>query len=125
MENENPFGIQDDGKTAGLLSYFFVLGWSMAYFAFHKYDRSELSGFHLRQTLLLYLVYLFARFGMPLTFGAIGMPVALFSTVYFTVPINALFIMLWAIGLRGAMKGEETPIPIFGEPAQRIFAKFF
>jgi uncharacterized membrane protein len=125
MENKNPFGIQDDGKTAGLLSYFFVLGWSMAYFAFHQYDKNQLSSFHLRQTLFLYLVYLLTRFGIPVAFGAIGMPVALFSTFYFTIPVNALFIVLWATGLRGAMNGEESPIPIFGEPAQQIFAKLF
>ena len=125
MENNNPFGIQDDGKTAGLLSYFFVLGWSMAYFAFHQYDRNQLSSFHLRQTLLLYLAYLFTRFAIPLAFGAAGMPVALFSAFYFTIPINALFITLWAIGLRGAMSGEEMPIPIFGDAAQRIFANLF
>ena len=125
MENKNPFGIQDDGKTAGLLSYFFVLGWSMAYFAFHQYDQNRLSSFHMRQTLLLYLGYLFTRFGVPVLFGAVGMPVALFSTFYFTIPVNALFIMLWAIGLRGAMDGEERLIPIFGKPAQRLFAKLF
>jgi hypothetical protein len=25
MRSGNPFGIEDDGKTAGMLSYFFVL----------------------------------------------------------------------------------------------------
>lgn len=125
MENQNPFGIQDEGKTAGLLSYFFILGWSMAYFAFHKYERTQLSGFHLRQTLLLYLVYLFTRFGMPFILGLAGFSTTAFASLYFVIPISILFVGLWAKGLLGAINGEETEIPIFGAPAQRIFADFF
>ena len=125
MENRNPFGIEDDGKTAGLLSYFFVLGWSMAYFAFHQYEKTSLSSYHLRQTLLLYITYILARYGIPVAFGAIGLPVELFSTIYFIVPVNIAFVALWCIGLNGASKGDETPIPLFGAPAQRIFADIF
>jgi uncharacterized membrane protein len=125
MENRNPFGIEDEGKTAGLLSYFFVLGWSMAFFGFHQYNRNRLSSFHLRQTLLLYAAYLATRYGIPLLMGSAGLPVAFFETIYFSVPVNVFFVGLWSIGLDGAMKGEEKPIPVFGEPAQRIFANAF
>jgi uncharacterized membrane protein len=125
MTNGNPFGIEDEGKTAGMLSYFFVLGWSMAFFAFHQYERNRLSSFHMRQTLLLYMAYVVIHYGVPVLFGVIGLPVVLFSSIYFIIPLNLLFVGLWSIGLNGASKGEETPIPVFGEPAQRIFANIF
>jgi len=125
MEHKNLFGIDDDGKTAGLLSYFFVIGWSMAFFAFHQYERTRLSSFQLRQTLMLYLAYLLARFIVPFMLTRFGFNTAAFSSLYFTMPVNLLFVAIWVKGLMGAMQGEEVPIPIFGQPAQRIFAKLF
>src|ERR1700678_2360525 len=121
MRTGNPFGIEDDGKTAGMLSYFFVLGWSMAFFTFHKNDKQSLSSFHLRQTLLLYISYLVIRFGLPLVFGAIGLPTYLFSLTLFSIFVNATFIVLWLIGLDGAFKGETKAIPFFGKQAQIVF----
>ena len=122
MERRNPFGIQDDGKTAGMLSYFFVLGWSMAYFVFHQNEKTSLSSYHLRQTLLLYISYLAVRYGLPAMFGAIGLPTALFSLYIFIVPVNLGFIILWLIGLKGAVNGEQRPIPIVGQQAQIVFS---
>jgi hypothetical protein len=121
MEPKNPFGIEDDGKTAGLLSYFFVLGWSMAYFAFHQNEKTSLSSYQLRQTLLLYIGYVVIRYGLHLFFGTIGLSTYIFSSIYFIVLVNLSFIALWVIGLRGAINGEKKPIPLFGQPAQTIF----
>jgi|SRR6185437_4133032 len=123
MTNKNPFGIDDDGKTAGMLSYFFVLGWSMAFFTFHKNDKTSLSSYHLRQTLLLYISYLVIRFGIPFLFGAIGVPTGLFLNPFFGIIVNATFIIFWVIGLDGAFKGETKPIPFLGRQAQIVFAK--
>jgi uncharacterized membrane protein len=123
MGQRNPFGIEDDGKTAGLLSYFFVLGWSMSYFAFHKAEKTSLSSYQLRQTLFLYIGYVVMRYGISILFGAIGLSTALFSDFYFIVIVNLSFIVLWIIGLTGAINGEEKPIPFFGEQAQRVFAR--
>jgi uncharacterized membrane protein len=122
MQRTNPFGIQDDGKTAGLLSYFFVLGWSMAFFTFHKNDKTSLSSFHLRQTLLLYLTYLFFRYGLAFILTLIGFPVFVLSMTYYIVLVNVTFIILWLIGLNGASNAELKPIPIIGMWAQSVFS---
>jgi uncharacterized membrane protein len=122
MNKKNPFGIEDDGKTAGLLSYFFVLGWSMAYFGFHQNEKTSLSSYQLRQTLLLYISYVVIRYGLSLFFGMIGLSTGIFSLYYFIVPVNLGFIVLWIIGLTGAINGEKKPIPIFGQQAQNIFS---
>ena len=122
MRQGNPFGTEDDGKTAGLLSYFFVLGWSMAFFAFHKNEKTSLSSYHLRQTLFLYINYVVIRYGLSIIFSAVGLSTGGFSLYFFIIPVNLGFIALWIIGLKGAMNGEQKPIPIFGKHAQLVFA---
>ena len=123
MRSGNPFGIEDDGKTAGMLSYFFVLGWSMAFFTFHKNDKTSLSSYHLRQTLLLYISYVAVRFSLHLFLAPIWPAARIFSLFDFTMLINATFIVLWIIGLAGAISGEKKPIPFFGKQAQLVFSK--
>lgn len=34
MERKYLFGIEDGGKTAAMISYFFVLGWSLSFLDF-------------------------------------------------------------------------------------------
>ena len=123
MASRNPFGIDDDGKTAGMLSYFFVLGWSMAFFTFHKNDKTSLSSFHLRQTLLLYISYLVIRFGVPFVFGLAGLSTHVFGTLAFNIILNGVFVVFWLIGLDGAFKGEARAIPFFGKQAQIVFSQ--
>jgi len=108
MESNNIFGIQDDGKTAGLLSYFFVLGWSVSYFTFHKNDKTSLSSYHLRQTLFLYLSYVVIRFGLYLFLSHVWLSTGIFSLYYLTMLINFTFIALWVTGLMGAINGEKN-----------------
>jgi uncharacterized membrane protein len=122
MESKNPFGIQDDGKTAGMLSYFFILGWSMAFFTFHKNEKTSLSSFQLRQTLLLYISYLVIRFGVMLILSHVWPLHGMLSLRNFMMLINIAYVVLWVIGLTGAINGEEKPIPFFGKQAQLVFS---
>jgi len=123
MRSGNPFGIEDDGKTAGMLSYFFVLGWSMAFFTFHKNGKTSLSSYHLRQTLLLYISFLVVRIGLGLLLTPIWPVTGMVSLAAFMMLINATFVVLWIIGLNGAINGEKKPIPFFGKQAQVVFAR--
>lgn len=122
MWRNNIFGVQDDGKTAGLCSYFFVLGWSVSYFGYHQTEKTSLSSFHLRQTLFLYLSYIALRFGVLLILDKTGILSGIFSFGYLVVFTNVLFVSLWAIGLAGASTGKERRIPIIGNAAQVVFA---
>jgi len=118
-ERKYLFGIQDDGKTAGMVSYFFVIGWSIGYFGFHQPNKTSLSSYHLRQTLFLYLSYLVIRFGL----GTILQSAGIFPIFYFSIVVNVLFIVLWVIGLIGASNAEKKPIPLLGNLAQSVFSK--
>ncbi len=122
MGTEEIFAVQDDGKTAGLCSYFFILGWSVSFFGYHKTEKTSLGSYQLRQTLLLYLAYVAIRYGLSLFLGAIWLSNSIFSSIYFIVGVNLTFIVLWIIGLTGAINGEKKPIPIFGRLAQNLFS---
>jgi len=121
MRGNEIFGVQDDGKTAGLCSYFFVLGWSVSYFGYHQTEKTSLSSFQLRQTLLLYITYISIRYGLLLFLDRMGLLKGIFSSFNVIVFVNALFILLWIIGLTGAKNGEEKPIPVLGRLAQNMF----
>jgi uncharacterized membrane protein len=121
MRANDIFGVQDDGKTAGLCSYFFVLGWSVSYFGYHQTEKTSLSSFQLRQTLLLYITYIVIRYGLLVVLDKAGLLSGIFSSFHLIVLVNVLFIFLWIIGLIGARNGEEKPIPVLGKLAQNVF----
>ena len=121
MRANDIFGVQDDGRTAGQCSYFFVLGWSVSYFGYHQTEKSSLSSFQLRQTLLLYITYIAIRYGLLVLLDKVGVLNGLFSSLHLIVLVNVLFIFLWIIGLNGAKNGELKPIPVLGRLAQSVF----
>ncbi len=121
MKFHNIFGVQDDGKTAGLCSYFFVLGWSVSYFGYHQLEKTSYSSFHLRQTLFLYISYVAARFGLLTILGKAGLLSGMLSFNYLVIFTNVAFLALWTTGLIGASSGKEKPIPVFGRIAQNVF----
>ena len=122
MWRNNIFGVQDNGKTAGLCSYFFVLGWSVSYFGYHQTEKTSLSSFHLRQTLFLYLSYIALRFGLLLILDRGGILGGMYSLNNVAIILNVAFVTLWAIGLAGASGGKQKPIPVFGRMAQNVFS---
>ncbi len=121
MKFHNIFGVQDDGKTAGLCSYFFVLGWSVSYFGYHQLEKTSYSSFHLRQTLFLYISYVAARFGLLTILDKAGLLNGTISFYNLVVLTNVVFVLLWIIGLTGASSGKEKLIPVFGRIAQTVF----
>ncbi|MCR8559403.1 hypothetical protein KXD93_17230 [Mucilaginibacter sp. BJC16-A38] len=122
MRGNDIFGVQDEGKIAGLCSYFFVLGWAISYFGYHKTEKTSLSSFHLRQTLLLYLTYIATRYGVLIILDKCGVLNGMYSLGNLVIFVNLTFVFLWIYGLIGASNGQEKPIPVLGKPAQLIFA---
>src|SRR5665213_1108864 len=120
MEPINPFEVQDGGKTAGMMSYFFILGWSLAYFGYHQNNKTSLSSYQLRQTLLLFTTYLILRLGLPFFLGSIWLSTGVLSLHNVTRFIDLSFVVLWVIGLVGAINGQKKPIPLFGKVAQSM-----
>lgn len=124
MEPEHNVSSADNGKTVAIISYLSIVGWLIAYLAFHNEKKTELGSYHLRQTLLFYIacfgVYIIwsvivVAFLLSLSLSLAGLAWVLSWVLYIGV------IVLWIVGLIGAINGEKKPIPFIGEKAQSIF----
>jgi len=116
-------GTQDDGKTAGIISYFTIIGWLIAYFAIHQNKKTSLGSYQLRQTLLLHIIAIVVVYGFSIVFGAILLSAGgFFLTWYYVLRLLELgLFILWLIGLIGAINGDKKPIPFIGDRAQTVF----
>jgi uncharacterized membrane protein len=112
----------DNGKTAGIISYFTIIGWLIAYFALYKDNKTALASYQLRQTLLFHLVSLVIYYAGGALLGIIFLSwsTSLYLFVYWI--INAGLFVIWIIGLIGAINGDQKPIPLIGDKAQSVFA---
>lgn len=121
METKSPFTVPDSGKNAAIVSYFWFIGWLIAYFAMYKDNKTELSRYHLKQTLLFHLVSTVLSWGLSLFL------IPLLFTTGFELGYYALRIIqvglfvLWLIGLIGAAQGQKKAIPLIGDRAQTMF----
>ncbi|MBC6109811.1 DUF4870 domain-containing protein [Pedobacter fastidiosus] len=117
METNKNITTTDNGKTAGIVSYFTIIGWLIAYFAMHKDNKTELGSYQLKQSLLINIIYIIAGIAGNIILFII--PSVALSYV-FSVLYLALFIV-WIIGLIGAINGQKKPMPLIGEKAQTMF----
>jgi len=116
----NPFNEQN-GKTAGIISYFWILGWLIAYFGFHQNNKTSLGSYQLRQTLLFHIATFVIWFVLDIILAAFWLATGVFSLYYLWRLVELGFFVLWIIGLIGAINGEKKPIPFIGERAQSMF----
>jgi uncharacterized membrane protein len=112
----------DNGKLAGIISYFFIIGWLIAYFALYINNKTSLASYQMRQTLLFHIVSMVVRWGLSIILGAIWLSTGFVSLDSLLWLVSVVFFIIWIIGLIGAINGERRPIPFIGEPAQNIFA---
>jgi uncharacterized membrane protein len=116
----DPLVNEDSGKTAGIVSYFWIIGWLIAYFGMHQNNKTSLGSYQLRQTLLLHIAITAAYIVLnmlllPMIFSGFYAIGCLFNLLWL------VFLVLWIIGLIGAVNGEKKPIPLIGERAQTMF----
>jgi uncharacterized membrane protein len=121
MEPVNNFGTQDNGKTAGIISYFTIIGWLIAYFAFHQNNKTSLGSYQLRQTLLFYIAFMVVRLGLSIILGAMWLSTGFISLYSLLRLVDFAFFILWVIGFIGAVQGEKKEIPLLGDRAQTMF----
>ncbi|SOD15209.1 hypothetical protein [Pedobacter xixiisoli] len=119
---ENNVITTDNGKTASIISYFTIIGWLIAYFAMHKDNRTELSSYQLRQTLLLNITALVLGWGLGFILGLLIATTGIFALIYVSYVVQLGIFIIWIIGLIGAINGQKKPMPIIGEKAQTMFA---
>ncbi|MBB2144201.1 hypothetical protein GM921_01775 [Pedobacter sp. LMG 31464] len=118
---ENNITTTDNGKTAAIISYFSIIGWLIAYFAMHKDKKTELSSYHLRQTLLFAIVSIILGWGFGFVLGILIVTTGIIALAYLMYVVYIALFAVWIIGLIGAFKGLKTPMPIIGAKAQTMF----
>jgi len=117
----DPIVNTDNGKTAGIISYFWIIGWLVAYFGFHQNNKTSLGSYQLRQTLLLHIVTAILWFVLDILLAAFWLATGVFSLYYLWRLVELGVFVIWLIGLIGAINGEQKPIPLLGERAQTMF----
>lgn len=98
-----------DPKWVGVIAYFWVVGWIIAY-VLNK-PRTAFATFHLRQALGLLVLSMAVKF----------VRFAPFMGHQLSSVAGTLVLIVWVIGLLSALRGEERPIPVVGEPIQEWF----
>ena len=122
MEEFNTSGNQDNAKTASILSYFFILGWLIAYFGFYQNSKTSYSTYQMRQTLMFHIVSMVLHFGLSIVIGLFWLSTGFFSLYSFSRLLSLGLFIIWIIGLIGAINGEKKEIPLIGDWAQNVFS---
>jgi uncharacterized membrane protein len=104
----------DNGKTTAIVSYITIIGWLIAYFAMHQPKKTSLGSYHLRQTLLLFIIAIVYQIAITI----IVMAVPSIGTILSLVGL--VFLVLWIMGLIAAINGQEKPMPLIVEKSQEI-----
>jgi uncharacterized membrane protein len=114
MEAQNTT-VEDNGKTTAIVAYITIIGWLIAYFAMHQNKKTSLGSYHLRQTLLLFIVMIVWQILVTI----IVMAVPAIGIILWIATLG--FVVLWVMGLISAVNGQEKPMPLIGEKAQEMF----
>jgi uncharacterized membrane protein len=117
-----PFVNEDNGKIAGIVSYFSIIGWLIAYFALYQNNKTSLASYQLRQTVLFHLVSMVVKFVVATILGLVWLSTGAFSVYSLMDILYIALLIIWLIGLIGAINGEKKPIPLIGDTAQRTFS---
>ncbi|MDP0501989.1 MAG: hypothetical protein Q7P63_17990 [Verrucomicrobiota bacterium JB022] len=92
-----------DSKTLAIISYITIIGW-VAALVLDK-EKDPLVRFHLRQSLALIILGFICAF------------IPFLNLILWIVPF-----VFWIMGLISAIQGQQKPLPLIGEPAQKWFA---
>lgn len=124
--NVTPAPTAKEDNTTAILSYITIVGFIVA-IVIHSDKKTALGAFHLRQVLGFILSSVVAGI-------AVGIMAFILAFVPLIGPVLAMALWgsfwlaglaLWIIGLVAAINGRQTPVPVIGEPIQRLFANAF
>jgi uncharacterized membrane protein len=104
-----------------LIAYIPIIGWLYVYFMQRE---NPLAVFHLRQSvgLFLFLIGIFVVWAVVAYLLALIPYMAVFSVTLFTI-VMAFYmfgVVAWVTGIVNALKNKSTPLPLFGQWANRL-----
>ncbi len=102
----------DNGKTVGIISYLWLIGWVIA-LIMHNDKKTELGAFHVRQALGLMILWIIVSI-INFVLGIAGIP---FVGYIFSLGL----LVLWILAFIGAIQGEKKLLPVLGAQFQDWF----
>lgn len=99
----------DNGKIVAIAAYFSIVGLIIA-FILHSNNKTELGAFHIRQSIGIILLAL-----------VVLIPVVVIGIKILIWIAQLAVLVLWILGLVGAIQGEKKPVPVLGEQFQDWF----
>lgn len=109
----------DNGKTIAIISYITLIGWIIA-LVMHMGNKTKLGAFHVRQMLGIMI----AAFVTNIVATIIALIIPALGTALSLI-VGIGFLILWIIGLVGAIQGQEKAIPVFGAKIQSLLGGLF
>jgi len=106
-----------DGKTIGIISYLTLIGTIIA-FVMNNDKKDQLAAFHIRQMLGIALSgFAVSILGTVLAFvPKIGWMISMLTWVLYLG-----LMILWVIGILGAVNGQKKSVPVLGPLFQQWF----
>jgi len=114
--NNTYIGSPDDRRTTAIVAYITFIGWLVSYFFLFPKDRSTLSAYHLRQSLLIHICSFLLKIAYSFTLGPGWLA---FSVI---VVLAVILFFIWLKSFMNAMNAKEIPAPFIGRAAERLFA---
>ena len=113
--------MSEHSPVPALIAYIPIVGWLYVYFMQRK---NPFAVFHLRQSvgLFLFLVGTFVVWAVVAYLIALIPYMAVFSVALFTI-VMAFYIfgvVAWVTGIINALNNKSTPLPLFGQWANRL-----
>ncbi len=107
-------GSPDNPATPAFVAYITFIGWLIAYFGFYRNNKTQLTAFHIRQSLLLHILSL--ALDVFYSFSPARLSFFIISSI-----VALLLFALWLIGFMDALNKREKAIPFIGSLAQAMF----
>ncbi len=108
-------------SLSAAIAYIPLIGWIYVYLLQRK---NPLAVFHLRQSvgLVLFLIGALVVWAIVAWLVALIPYMAAFSVTLFTVVMAVYFFgaVTWVMGILNALKNKSTPLPLFGQWANRL-----
>lgn len=106
-----------DQKTISIVSYITLIGWIIALVTYNgnTVERSSLARFHLRQSFGIIIT------GFVLYFAVMVLGFIIPFFFFLNIFVWIAMLVLWIMGLIGAINAQENPVPVLGEFYQRTF----
>ncbi|WP_310992401.1 DUF4870 domain-containing protein [Aequorivita marina] len=109
-QSKTPSNSVEEGKTTAIIAYITIFGLLIA-FIMNNDKKNTFAAYHIRQCIGL---------------GAVGLASYIIGKIPYvgwiaSLLIGLLLIVLWVIGLIGALNGQEKPVPVLGEQFQEWF----